>query len=141
MTAVRAKFYVSEVDPAEGTSAAATVKLQAVCRGIENAMWAQATPWGNITMGIKNDSAVPLFEKGEEYEVTFRKVAKPTPGDGHPIKQATNSYGGLICETCGMQLGATQDAIDRGYWGRDATPGVRDDMVEAHDKHYGAPAE
>ena len=140
MTAVRAKFYVSKVDPAEGTSAAATVNLQAVCRGIENAMWAQATPWGNITMGIKNDSAVPLFEKGEEYEVTFRKVAKPQPNDGHEIVQAVNSWGGIVCETCGASLGLSQAAIDKNYGGLNAKVGVIEENVAMHKKVYG-PAE
>jgi hypothetical protein len=100
-------------------------------------MWSQATPWANLTMGIKNDAAVPLFEQGEEYEVTFRKVSKPAPGDGHQIVEAINSYGGIVCETCGLNLGVTQEAIDKRYGS--APAGVREEAVLLHDKHYGKP--
>jgi hypothetical protein len=132
---VRAKFFCSKVDAPEGATAA-TVTMGAVCRGVENAMWAQATPWANLSMGIKNDAAVPLFEQGEEYEVTFRKVAKPTLGDGHEIVEAVNNWGAIVCETCGMNLGVTQKAIDNRYGS--APAGVRDEARKLHDEHYGA---
>lgn len=108
---VRAKFYVSNLEEREGATAA-MVNLSAVCRGVENAMWAQATPSGQITMYVKNDPAFEQFEKGAEYEVTFRKVAKPAAGDGHEIVLAATMHGNLVCETCGANMGFTDAAIE-----------------------------
>jgi hypothetical protein len=132
---VKAKFYVTDIEP-NGGPQAAILKMQAVCRGVENAMWAQATPWGNITMGIKNDPATQQFEKGAEYEVIFRKVEKPTPGDGHEIVQATTMHGAIVCETCGAHLGVTKAAIEKG-WGVGLEPGLIEQNVKAHDELYG----
>lgn len=109
---VKAKFFVSNLVNPDGATAA-QVGLTAVCRGIENAMWAQATPSGSITMYVKNDPAFEQFERGGEYEVTFRKVPKPEPGDGHPIIEAVNMHGGIVCETCGVQLGFTDEAVEK----------------------------
>jgi hypothetical protein len=112
MSTVRAKFYVSKLVNPEGATAA-EVGLNAVCRGVENALWSQATPAGSIQMYVKNDPAFEQFEQGAEYEVTFRKVSKPMPGDGHEIIEAVNMHGGIVCETCGIQLGYTSEAVEK----------------------------
>lgn len=109
---VRAKFICYKADNPEG-AAAAQVQLGAVCRGIENAMWAQATPSGSITMAVKNDPAFEQFEQGAEYEVTFRKVPKPLPNDGHEIVPAVDMHGRRICEFCGLTLGYTSEAVEK----------------------------
>lgn len=98
---VVAKFYVSKVDRVEGSSTATQVQLGAVCRGIENAIWSQATPSGSITMGILNEAATEYFEAGAEYLVTFHRVTKPAPHDGHPLAIVTTKNGAMLCETCG----------------------------------------
>lgn len=135
---VRAKFYVSKVETFEN-STASQIYLNAVCRGVENAMWAQATPAGSIQMSVKNDLATEQFVQGEEYEVTFRRVAKPAPGDGHSIIEAVNSYGGIICETCGAQLGFTDEAIERQpYLANSNTPEIRAEARERHQQTFGA---
>lgn len=108
---IRAKFFVSKVEEPEGATAA-LVELGAVCRGIENAIWAENTPTGNISMRVLNNRAVAQFEKGEEYEVTFRKVQRPKDGDGHEPEPVTNKYGYIVCETCGMGLGGNKGSTD-----------------------------
>lgn len=135
---VRAKFYVSNLENPEG-AAAAQVQLHAVCRGVENAMWAQATPAGSITMHVKNDPAFEQFEKGAEYEVTFRKVAKPALGDGHSIVPAVNMHGGIVCEVCGAQLGFTDEAVEaQPHLKAYATSELRAEAEARHDEAYGA---
>jgi hypothetical protein len=123
---VRAKFYVSDLQNPEGATAA-QVSLNAVCRGVENAIWSQATPSGSITMYVKNDPAFEQFEKGAEYEVTFRKVPKPTPGDGHQIKPTPNMHGWVVCETCGQNLCVTAE--------QSAQAGVSQVYAEGGEKH------
>lgn len=135
---VRAKFYVSNLENPEG-AAAAQVQLHAVCRGVENAMWAQATPAGSITMHVKNDPAFEQFEKGAEYEVTFRKVAKPAPGDGHAIVPAANMHGGVVCEVCGAHLGWTPEAVEaQPHLKEYATPEKRAEAEALHAQTFGA---
>lgn len=135
---VRAKFFVTNVTPAAGATAA-VVQMGAVCRGVENAMWASATPSASLSMTVKNDLATAQFEQGAEYEVTFRKVAKPAPGDGHSIVEAVNMHGGVVCETCGLQLGYTQEAAEKQAWLKEyATPEYRADTVRRHAELYGA---
>ena len=140
MTVV-AKFYVTEANPSEGP-AAGKVSLAPVCRGVENALWAQATPCGSITMYIKNDPAVDQFEKGAEYEVTFRKVAKPTPGDGHPVKPVPNMHGWLVCETCGQSLCTTPETAAQGgsHAGYAPDSEYHQQALATHEEVYGAPA-
>lgn len=107
-TPVRAKFYVYDVDPSvedQPDALSRQVKFGAVCRGVENALWASATPGANLIMTIRNDAAVQQFVKGEEYEVLFTHAPKPAPGDGHAVKLATNSSGWYVCERCGASLG------------------------------------
>ena len=102
MTVV-SKWFVKKVTPtAPGTSTAQQVELGAVCRGVENAMWSQYTPVGNITMGILNEDATAQFEEGAEYIVTFTRVAKPEAHDGHRVMEITTKSGARICETCGQ---------------------------------------
>lgn len=134
---VRAKFFVSSTTPAAGATAA-VVTLGAVCRGVENAMWSQATPSGQITMTVKNDPAFEQFEQGEEYEVTFRKVAKPEPGDGHQIVEAVNMHGGIVCEFCGAQLGYTEEAVEKQpYLAKYSTPEARAEAEARHRETFG----
>lgn len=135
---VRAKFFVSKLDNPEGATAA-QVGLMAVCRGVENAMWAQATPAGSITMHVKNDPAFEQFEMGAEYEVTFVKVAKPMPGDGHPIVEAVNMHGGIVCETCGAQLGFTDEAVAKQpYLAQYTSIEARAQAEARHEETFGA---
>lgn len=98
---VVAKFYVTNVERPEGSSTASKIDFQAVCRGIENAGWASATPGGNITLWSLNDNATDYFERGKEYELHFIEVAKPAPGDGHNARPVKTKYGSYICATCG----------------------------------------
>lgn len=122
------KFFVSEIVTHEGSPTADRVKLGAVCRGAQNAKWASATPWGTIEMGVLNDAATGYFEKGAEYEVTFTRVAKPEPHDGHePQPEYTGwmdrSKPANMCGFCGMYATTAEDgSLD---W-------------SAHQEHYGA---
>ena len=119
---VIAKFYVSKLTRHEGAPTADKIELGAVCRGAENKLWASATPSGSIVMFCLNDAATDQFEEGAEYEVTFRRVEKPKPGDGH----APELYsGGRECGRCGM------------YPGRDEGTGEYDDWSK-HAEVYGA---
>jgi hypothetical protein len=120
---VRAKFYVSSETPADGATAA-VVEMNAVCRGVENAIWASATPAGQIRMTVKNDRAYQQFIQGEEYEVIFRHVPKPKQGDGHEPQPVLNRGGWYVCETCGSGLSVeagkiseSQMQVHRDYWG------------------------
>lgn len=100
---VVAKFYVRKVTPTpEGSSTAAQIEMGAVCRGIENAVWSQATPGGSISMNVLNAAATPYFEEGAEYLVTFERVAKPEPHDGHKLIVVQDKHGAFLCETCGF---------------------------------------
>jgi len=103
------KFYVTDVNTYPGATAS-DVRLGAVCRGVENALWSAATPSGSIQMNILNDAATAQFEKGAEYLVTFTKVAKPEPHDGHTVQPVTAKHGALVCATCGLYLGPAGDA-------------------------------
>jgi hypothetical protein len=103
------KFFVSEIVRHDGAPTADRVKLGAVCRGRENRQWASATPWGTIEMGILNDAATEQFEQGAEYLVTFQKVPKPAPHDGHePIPApgfghvTVEEAQYVMCEFCGV---------------------------------------
>lgn len=134
---VKAKFYVTKLDNPEGATAA-QVGLMAVCRGIENSMWAQATPAGSISMHVLNTPAFEQFEMNAEYEVTFTKVAKPQAGDGHQIKPATKRDGAIVCETCGGQLGFSEEAVERSpYLAQYNTPEMRAEAERRHQETFG----
>ena len=134
---VRAKFYVSSLKNPEGATAA-EVQLNAVCRGVENAMWAQATPAGSIQMHVKNDPAFEQFEQGAEYEVTFRKVAKPQPNDGHTIVPAVNMHGTIVCEFCGMTLGWTDETVkQQSYLVQYNTEEKKAEYLALHEEAFG----
>lgn len=45
----------------------------------ENARFTQATPWGEIRLGIDNPAALEQFEAGKEYYVDFTAATKPQP--------------------------------------------------------------
>jgi hypothetical protein len=71
--AVEARFYVSGYERTAYDPDATTVKLVAVSRGEHNKNWARATPSGQITMTIKNESAASWFvsQLGAEIAVVF----------------------------------------------------------------------
>jgi len=104
--AVQAKFFVSVVERNDNSPTASRVKLGAVCRGKENREWAQATPGGTIELFILNEAATVYFEQGQEYLVTFTKVARPTPGDRHA---ATPEAGDNMCTFCGGYAAISPD--------------------------------
>lgn len=107
-TPVRAKFYVYNIEPSvedQPDAVSRQVSLGAVCRGVENAIWASATPAANLVMTIRNDAATAQFVKGEEYDLLFTHAPKPAPGDGHKVKPVVNSGGWYVCERCGQSLG------------------------------------
>jgi hypothetical protein len=110
---VIAKFYVQKLTRHEGAPTADKLEMGAVCRGPQNKAWASATPWGTITMGVLNEAATDYFIEGEEYEVVFRHVAKPTPGDGHEPIPAHPPWDyekvSPECEFCGLGLGIHGD--------------------------------
>lgn len=129
MTVV-AKFFVGAVERNEGTPTASQVRMGAVCRGRENRAWASATPGGSITLGILNERATDYFVEGQEYLVTFEKVAKPARGDGHapiPVRGFGHDHDPAapanVCEFCGVYARVGADGgLD---W-------------SAHVEHYGA---
>lgn len=79
MSAVEARFYVSEITRRSYDPSAIEVTLQAVSRGEHNKSWARATPNGKITAVIKNEGAAAWFadKLGQEIAVTFA----PAPVD------------------------------------------------------------
>ncbi len=138
---IRAKFYCNKAESPDGATAA-QVSLGAVCRGVENAIWSQATPAGSITMSVLNTPAFEQFEYGAEYEVTFRKVAKPMPNDGHTIKPVENMHGGIVCEFCGMTLGHTDEAVEKQSWlAQYNTEEKRAEYLALHEQAFGAKTE
>ncbi len=84
MSQVRAKFFVATLEPwfAQGKRGGGSVKLRAVYSNDPNhenkAFW-DATPNGEITMGINNPDAFEFFFKnalGQEFYVDFTPVPK-----------------------------------------------------------------
>lgn len=71
--AVEARFFVSGYQRRAYDKDATEVTLVAVSRGEHNKNWARATPAGQITMTIKNESAASWFvgRLGDEIAVTF----------------------------------------------------------------------
>lgn len=126
MGSVVAKFFVQSITPRNAPKgSAAQITMGAVCRGVENASWSAATPSGSIQMNILNDAATAQFEEGAEYLVTFVKVAKPAPNDGHVAQPVTTKHNTLVCATCGLYLGPATDA-------------PLGSAMELHDKTYAA---
>lgn len=132
--AVQAKFFVSVVERNANSPTASRVKLGAVCRGRENREWAQATPFGSIEMGILNEAATAYFEQGQEYLVTFTKVAKPMPGDGHkaiPAKESADAQGKPLghnmCEFCGGYAAINPEDGSLDWTAHDSTYGGASD--------------
>lgn len=76
MSAVEARFYISGYQRNSYDPSATQVTLQAVSRGEHNKNWASATPSGQITMTIKNESAASWFvdKLGTEVAVHFSPV-------------------------------------------------------------------
>lgn len=137
MSVVCAKFFCSKVTPAE-LGGASQVQLGAVCRGVENAIWSQATPAGSIQMSVLNDPAFEQFEEGEEYWVTFTKAPKPQPGDGHEIRPVENKQNWMVCEVCGHTLGPSQTWMDKNPYRKDVVgPGPTEEAKASHAEIYG----
>lgn len=87
--AVEARFYISGYERNAYNKDATTVKLQAVSRGEHNKTWAAATPNGQISMTIMNESAAQWFvnKLGEEVAVTF----VPAPSNDLPWRRSARS--------------------------------------------------
>jgi hypothetical protein len=76
---VRAKFYVAEIGK---TTYGGKVVLRAVSRGEDNKQWANATPSGEITLSIRNELALEVFDVNDEFYVDFIKAPKGEEGMG-----------------------------------------------------------
>lgn len=76
MSAVQARFYVSQLSRFSYDTGSVQVVLQAVSRGEHNKSWAAATPSGQVTMTVKNPSAASWFTErlGTEVSVTFSEA-------------------------------------------------------------------
>lgn len=68
---VRAKMYVTEVGR---TQYGGKVSLRVVSRGADNKDWANATPTGELTLGIRNELAFDQFDVGQEFYVDLTPV-------------------------------------------------------------------
>lgn len=68
---VRAKMYVRAVELQQGTT---KITLAVVTRGDENKSWSEYTPWGEMTLGIKNQIAADNFAPGQEWLVDLTPV-------------------------------------------------------------------
>lgn len=66
---VRAKVYCNGISGNAVTFS--TVYELDASKDTENARFTQATPWGEIKMGIDNPAALSQFEAGKEYYVDF----------------------------------------------------------------------
>lgn len=135
---VSARFFVSSVERPDGQPAG-RVYLGAVCRGAHNREWASATPGGNITMTIRNGAALDQFVQGEEYEVLFRQVEKPRPGDGHPFAPERTAYelGKIAEDPSWADSNPANQCGFCGVYGVLREDGTLDSSV--HDSLYGAP--
>lgn len=131
---VQAKMVCYAIDKHDN-SEASTVRFGAVCRGVENAAWAAATPSATLTMTILNDVATTQFTEGQEYTLTFKPAPKPQPGDGHQIERVTTKTGHAVCGPCGLLL--TKSEVVDGTW--QVVP--NDEGVQAHQELYGDPVE
>jgi hypothetical protein len=76
MSAVEARFYISGYERNSYDPSATVVKMNVVSRGEHNKNWAAATPSGQVTMTIKNESAASWFVNrlGAEVGVTFSSI-------------------------------------------------------------------
>jgi hypothetical protein len=81
MPAVRAKFRVNNVTPytdQSGKPNGYRVDMAPVYDSnpeSENAKFFQATPWGQITLGVMNPAAAGAFTPGAEFYVDFTPKA------------------------------------------------------------------
>lgn len=76
---VRGKFFVSKISK---TTWGGSVELSVVTRGEDNKAWASATPSGQITMSIRNELALEVFDVGDEFFVDFTPADKGVEGMG-----------------------------------------------------------
>lgn len=76
MTAVRARFYVSEIKRQAYDADSTFVTMQAVSRGEHNKEWSRYTPSGSVTMQIKSPLAAQIFADrlGQEFDLLFTPV-------------------------------------------------------------------
>ena len=56
-----------------------TVYEPDAAKDTEIARFTQATPWGEIKLGIDNPAALSQFEAGKTYYVDFTPVSEPQP--------------------------------------------------------------
>lgn len=77
MSAVTARFYVSEITLRKAFQNATVVLLPAYANGA-NADWATATPSGKIELQINAESAIEVFHewlgKGKDLHITMQPV-------------------------------------------------------------------
>jgi hypothetical protein len=76
VSAVQARFYVSGYERNAYDPTVTIVKMQAVSRGEHNKNWAAATPNGQVSMTIRNESAASWFvdRLGKEVSLTFSEA-------------------------------------------------------------------
>ena len=65
---VRAKVYCNGVN---GNNVTFNTVYEDPSKDTENARFTQATPWGEIKMGIDNPKALEQFQAGKTYYVDF----------------------------------------------------------------------
>lgn len=76
----RAKFVVTDVDRDEADGSARFIKLEAVTAydyddpSEENVKFFDATPYGELSMGVVNKPAAEPFEVGREFYLDFIPV-------------------------------------------------------------------
>ena len=69
---VRAKVTCNGIDG--NTVSFSTVYEPDAAKDTENARFTQATPWGEIKLGIDNPAALQQFEAGKAYYVDFTQA-------------------------------------------------------------------
>lgn len=74
---VRAKVRCDSLDGSEVKFG--TVYEPDASKDTENARFTEATPWGEIRLGITNPAALSQFEVGKEYYVDFSAVPTQDP--------------------------------------------------------------
>lgn len=114
----RAKFYVQSVSATAGspTTDRGSIVLKPVSRGAANAMWASATPSGEMTMFVDNPAGWQWFRDriGKELYIDFSDVPEsaldpaqhaylPPPDE---IQESSYSFG--KCVECGQPEEAHQ---------------------------------
>ena len=76
MSGVIGRFYVDELTRRGYNPGIGHVKLRASTKGEQNKTWAAATPSGEISMAISNESALEWFAAhlGNDVEIRFAEI-------------------------------------------------------------------